>query len=262
MLDYGLNGKNVFVTGAAQGIGKATALTFAAYGCNVAIADIKKEGLLKTAEEIKAMGRDALVLEMDVSRSEQVDGCVAAAAAHFGNIHILANCAGITHSCLLKDLPESEWERVININAKSVFLLTKAIANHMIGNGVKGKIISISSQASKLGELGNGVYCCSKTVVNMLTQVFALELAQYGINVNAVCPGYIDTEIMQRVFRERGPIEGMTPKQYEEKLLERVPLRRMAEPEEIGEFIAFLASEKSSYITGVSLTIAGGSTLI
>ena len=262
MLDDGLKNKNVLVTGAAQGIGKATALVFAGYGCNVIATDIKMEGVNKTVEEIKAMGKDALAIEMDVSNADQVKAGVAKAAAAFGDIHVLANCAGISHSSLLKDLTEAEWDKVMDINGKSVFMVTKEIANHMIERGIKGKIVSVSSQASKIGEAGNGVYCCSKAAVNLLTQVFALELAPYDINVNAVSPGYINTEIMQKVFRERGPLEGMTPKQYEDKLLERVPLKRMAEPEEIGEFMAYLASGKAGYITGVSLTIAGGTTLI
>lgn len=124
-----------------------------------------------------------------------------------------------------------------------------------------GKIVNISSQASKVGEAGNDPYCASKAAVNVLTQVLALELAPYNINVNAVCPGYTDTVIMQQVFEKRGPIEGMSPKEYEENLLSNVPLKRMAKPEEIGELIAFLASDRSNYITGVAITIAGGKVL-
>lgn len=261
-MDYGLNGKTALVTGSAQGIGKAIALTLAQYGCNLAIADIKIEKMEQAKEEIEKLGRKALPLKLDVTDSRQIEECVAEAAAQLDGIDILVNNAGISHSSLLTELSEKDWDMVMNVNAKSMFLVTKAVAKKMIERGRGGKVINISSQASKIGEYGNGVYSCSKALVNMLTQVYALELAQYGINVNAICPGYVNTEIMQKVFRERGPIEGMTPKQYEEKLLERVPLGRMIEPSEIGEFIAFLASNKSGYITGVSYTIAGGSTMI
>jgi NAD(P)-dependent dehydrogenase (short-subunit alcohol dehydrogenase family) len=183
--------------------------------------------------------------------------------SQFGAIQIMANCAGISTSGLLCDVPEEMWDRVININLKSIFIASTLAARNMITNKVKnGRIVNISSQASKIGELGNGVYCVSKAGVNMMTQVLGLELAEHGIAVSAVCPGYVDTEIMQKVFHERGPLEGMTPAEYEEKLTSMVPMRRMVSPEEVADFMLFLSSDKAGYITGVSLTIAGGKTLI
>ncbi|MEH7486229.1 SDR family NAD(P)-dependent oxidoreductase, partial [Priestia megaterium] len=125
-----------------------------------------------------------------------------------------------------------------------------------------GKIVSISSQASKIGELGNGAYCASKAGVNSLTQVLALELAQYGITVNAVCPGFVDTEMLRDVLQKRSVIEGKAPEEYEMMLTNQVPLGKLALPEEIAEFMLFLSSEKANYITGTSMTIAGGKTLI
>jgi NAD(P)-dependent dehydrogenase (short-subunit alcohol dehydrogenase family) len=261
-MDYGLKGKTAFITGAAQGIGRTIARVLSGYGCNLCIADINTEKLEKTKAEIEESGVNVLPLRLDVTDSQQIETCAAEAALQSNGIDILVNNAGISHACILTELSEKDWDKVMDINAKSVFLVTKAVANKMIEFGRGGKIINISSQASKLGEYGNGVYSCAKALVNMLTQVYALELAGYGINVNAICPGYVNTEIMQKVFRERGPLEGMTPKQYEDTLLRRVPLGRMIEPSEIGEFIAFLASNKSDYITGVSYTIAGGSTMI
>ena len=151
----------------------------------------------------------------------------------------------------------------MNVNLKSIYLLSQKVAKNMITNKVKsGKIVNISSQASKIGEYGNGVYCISKAGVNMLTQVLGLELAEHGISVTAVCPGYVNTEMIQEVFQKRGPLEGMTPKEYEKSLTDLVPLKRLVEPEEIAEFILYLSSDKADYITGVSLTIAGGRTLI
>lgn len=261
-MDLNLNGKVAFITGAAQGIGKATAMVLARYGCDLVIGDLKVGTLDGVAKQVEAIGVKVLPIQMNVSKSEDINKAVEQAIEHFGRIDILINCAGISHSSLIVELDESEWDRVMDINGKSVYLCSKAVANSMIKAGIKGKIISVSSQASKLGEYGNGVYSCSKAVVNTLTQVMGQELAQHGINVSAVCPGYINTEIMQKVFRERGPLEGMTAENYEKKLLEKVPMRRMAEPEEIGEFMAFLASDKANYITGVALTIAGGSTTI
>lgn len=133
----------------------------------------------------------------------------------------------------------------------------------MIKNNVNnGKIVSVSSQASKIGEVGNGAYCASKTALNSLTEVLGLELAEFGISVNAICPGYVNTEMMQQVFQKRGPIEKMTPKEYEEILTSSIPMKRLANPKEIAELMLFLSSEKANYITAVTVTIAGGKTII
>jgi NAD(P)-dependent dehydrogenase (short-subunit alcohol dehydrogenase family) len=251
------------ISGAAQGIGKATALTLAKEGAHVVAADIRTDGLFQTVNEVKALGRRGLAIPMDVSNRAQVEQCVQRAIREFKRIDILVNCAGISTSNLIIDIPEDEWDRVMDINAKGVFLLCQAVAREMITqDGPGGKIINISSQASKVGETGNGGYCASKAAVNMITQVLALELAPHRINVNAICPGYVDTDLMQEVFQKRGPIEGMTPKQYQEKLVAHVPLTRMARPEEVADLIAFLSSDKADYITGVAITIAGGKTLI
>ena len=260
MGDYNLKGKGVVVTGGAQGIGLATAKVFARYGARLFLLDLKEAQA--AAEELHELGAQADWGLCDVSREDSVREGVAKAVACLGAVDVLINCAGVTNSSILKDLPLEQWRKIMAINADSVFMMTKETANHMIAKGVRGSIVNVSSQASKMPEYGNAVYCCSKAVVNTLTQTFALELAEYGIRVNAVCPGYIDTIIMQRVFRERGPLEGMTPEQYEAHLMKNVPLGRMAQPSEIGEFIAFLASDNASYITGVAHTIAGGSTLI
>lgn len=256
-----LKNKVVIVTGAAQGIGKATALILAKYGANIVTADIKTGNIIKVVEKIEALGRRGLVVTMDVSNKEQVNNAVTKVIEKFGKIDILVNCAGIVNSSLIVDLSEDIWDKVMDVNAKGAFLVSQAVAKEMIKNSIKGKIVNISSQAAKVGEAGNGVYCASKAAVSMLTQVLALELASYGINVNAICPGYTDTEIMQQIFQKRGPIEEMTPEQYKEKLLLNVPLNRMAKPEEIAELVAFLVSDKSKYITGVAITIAGGKIL-
>jgi len=261
-MDFGLKDNVVLITGAAQGIGKATAEVFADLGSTLVLFDINEDVLKQTAKALEKKNVQVLPLVCDVSNEQSIDVCINKIKVNYGRLNVLVNCAGITNSSLLYEIPTSEWDRVMSINAKSVYFLSQRAARIMIDQKISGRIISISSQASKIGEYGNGVYCCSKAMVNMFTQVLALELAQFNITVNAVCPGYVDTEIMQRVFRERGPLEGMTPKEYEEHLLKRVPLNRMVTPREIGEFIAFLASDRARYITGTSLTIAGGSTLI
>lgn len=256
-------GKTCIVTGAARGMGKILALNYAKNGGNVILIDLDKEGIELTAKKIKSMGVEALPLVVDVASSKEIDTAMEKIESKFTKIDILANCAGISTSNLMLDIEETEWDRVMNVNLKSVYMLSRRVAQNMIRNKVSnGKIVSISSQASKIGELGNGVYSISKAGINMLTQVLGLELSKYGISVNAVCPGYVNTEMVQQVFQKRGPIEGMTPEEYEKTLTDTVPMKRMAEPEEVSDLMLFLSSNKANYITGVSITIAGGKTLI
>lgn len=258
-----LDGKLCVVTGAARGMGKALALKYAENGANVVLIDLDQDGLEVAAQKIQAKGVEALPLVVDVASAQQIDKAINEVESKFTKIDVLANCAGISTSRLMKDVEESDWDRVMNVNLKSAYLLSNRVAKNMIEHQVQnGKIVSISSQASKIGELGNGVYCVSKAGLNMLTQILGLELAQYGICVNSVCPGYVNTEMIQQVFQKRGPLEGMTPKEYEKTLTDTVPLKRMAEPEEIADLMLFLSSEQANYITGVSLTVAGGRTLI
>ncbi|WP_170871462.1 SDR family NAD(P)-dependent oxidoreductase [Desulfosporosinus metallidurans] len=209
--------KVAFVTGASQGIGKATALILAKYGAYIVAVDISKE-VERTAEEIKQLGRECISVITDVTNRERVESAVKTAIKQFDKLDILVNCAGIVSSSLLLDLPEELWDKTIDVNLKGVYLVSQAVSKEMVKRRT-GKIVNISSQASKVGEIGNGAYCASKAGVNALTQVLALELAPYNINVNAVCPGYTDTEIMQKVFEIRGPIEQMTPADYEKDLL-------------------------------------------
>lgn len=258
-----LEGKTCVITGAARGIGKALAVKYAENGGNIVLIDLNKENIESTAKEIAAYGVPVLPLVVDVTSSQDITKALTAIESKFKKVDVLANCAGISTSRLIMDIEESEWDRVFNVNLKSVFLLNKAIAKNMIDNKVNnGKIVSISSQASKIGELGNGAYCASKAGVNSLTQVLALELAEYGIAVNTVCPGFVDTEMLQEVFTKRSAIEGKAPEEYEVLLTSQVPMKRLAKPAEIADLMFFLSSEKANYITGTSITIAGGKTLI
>ncbi len=260
-MDYELKGKVALVTGAAQGIGKATAMVFAKNGVDLIACDINYEQLAESCKEFEAQGVRALPVKMDVSNYENVQNGVQQGIDQFGRIDILLNCAGIVISKKLTEMEVTSWERVMDIDLKSVFMLSKVVAAHMIEKGIPGRIITISSQASKIGEYANSVYSCAKAAINTLTQVMAQEWGEYGISATAICPGYVNTDMMKKVFNERGPLEGMTPEEYKARLCSRIPLGRMAEPHEIGELMAFLASPAGGYITGVAITIAGGSTL-
>lgn len=261
VMDRQFEGKRALITGAARGMGRTLALKYAENGADIIIFDINEEGLSQTRQEAQGYGVKVYSNVVDMSKPAEVIHAIREFSSQ--PIHILANCAGVSTSRLLIDVEESEWDWVLNINLKSIFLLSREVAKMMIKNKIEnGKIVSISSQASKIGELGNGAYCVSKAGVNMLTQVLALELAEYGISVNAVCPGYVNTEMMQEVFKKRGPIEGMTPEEYEKALVSKVPMGRMAESEEIASLMVFLSSDEANYITGMAITIAGGKTLL
>jgi NAD(P)-dependent dehydrogenase (short-subunit alcohol dehydrogenase family) len=252
-----LVGKTAMVTGAGRGMGRAIALVLASHGAKIAAADLDFSSVDSLSDELHSIGRDALSIRMDVADPGDVEAAVSKAMRELGRIDILVNNAGIIRSSLLSDMNEQDWDSISRVNVKGVWLCTRAVVPHM-KSGKWGRVINISSQAAKTAEYGNGAYCISKAAVSMMTQVWALELAEYGINVNAICPGYTDTEMMQNVFETRGPIEGMTAEEYKEALLAGVPLRRMAKPSEIGELVAFLASEKAAYITGADVLITGG----
>lgn len=255
--------KVALITGAAGGIGAATAKRFVSEGINVILVDVNKNQLETFSDELKRPNVKVTYHVVDVSKSDQVTRCIQEVREEYGKLHYLINCAGISTSNLIINIPDEEWDRVFNINTKGVFYFCREAASLMISSQVNGgRIVNISSQASKIGEAGNGAYCASKAAVNSLTQVLALELAKYGISVIAICPGYVDTMMMQKVFIERGKIEGKSPQVYHDELVASVPLGRMVKPEEIAGLIYYLCQKESEYITGVTITMAGGKTLI
>ncbi len=257
-----INNSTVLITGAARGIGFAVAKAFAEKNNRLYLIDLNKDLLHDAAERLKRItSEEVLAFPIDISDSIALENVF----SHIKNepADIVVNCAGISTSNLIKNIPEAEWDKVFAVNTKAVFLISKMAAKQMIDRKIKnGRIINISSQASKIGERGNGAYCASKAAVNMITQVMGLELAEYGITVNAICPGYVRSELLEQVFRERGPIEGMTAEEYEKVLTDKVPVKRLAVPEDVAELVMFLACEKASYMTGISTTLAGGTTLI
>lgn len=245
------------VTGAAQGIGKGVALEYAKNGCDLAILDINGERLAETAEAIRALGRDCLTARGDVSNSETVQGFVSSAVDHFGRIDILTHAAGILRSCAIVDQEEKDWDAVIAVNLRSTFLFSKYVGRQMKAQRA-GAMVLIDSCASKTAEAFNAVYCASKAGVRLLAQSLALELAEYGVRVNSIAPGTINTDMIQRCLTDRAPLYGLTFEEYLKEFNEATPLKRMGEPEEIGKLCVFLASEDAAFITGSSFNISGG----
>ncbi len=247
-----LSNKVALITGGAQGMGKATAILFAENGVRVALTDINKMKLNETVNEIKAKGGSVIGIQADVTNSSEIKEMLNIVLDSYSTVDILVNNAGILKRTKIIDIPEDEWDLVIDVNLKSVFLCSRAVLPIMIKQK-KGKIINMSSSAGRsVSTIGGAHYTASKAGVLGFTRHLAKEVAQYNINVNAVCPGLIDTE-MVRLTCAKEKIEW-----YEKSF----PISRLGEPAEVADLILFLASDESSYITGASIDINGGDLMI
>jgi 3-oxoacyl-[acyl-carrier protein] reductase len=242
-----LEGKVALVTGASRGIGREIALELAREGASVGVNYAGSEAkALEVVEEIKAIGRDAFAIQADVSNSESVTNMVKEAIERFGKLDILVNNAGITKDNLLMRMKESEWDDVININLKGVFLCTKAVTRQMMKQR-SGRIINISSIVGVSGNPGQANYVAAKSGVIGLTKTSAKELSSRGITVNAVAPGFITTDMTDKLNEE-----------VKTEMLKQIPLARFGEPKDIARTVVFLASEDSAYMTGQTLHVDGG----
>jgi 3-oxoacyl-[acyl-carrier protein] reductase len=247
-----LQGKVAVVTGAAQGIGAATARRLAADGASVAVVDLTEERAKETAEAIRAGGGTAIEVGCDVSSATDADACIGRVVAELGRIDILVNNAGVTRDNLLFKMSEEEWDSVLDVNLKGVFLMSRAAQRHMVP-AKYGKIVNLSS-VSALGNRGQANYSAAKAGVQGLTATLAAELGPYGINVNAVAPGYVATAMTAATARRLG----VSPEEAQELASAQIPLRRVAQPEDIASVIAFLVSEDAGYVTGQTLYVNGG----
>jgi len=242
-----LDGKVAIVTGAGRGIGRAIALALTREGADVIVNDVDPPSAEATANEARTMGRRALSIVADVSKKEEVIKMVETAIKAFGKIDILVNNAGIFSSIPLEDMTEENWDKTLKINLKSVFLCSQAAMKFMKLQK-SGKIVNIASLAGKVGGIVAGAdYAASKAGVLCLTKSLAKQLAPYGINVNAVAPAWIETDMMKD-----------WPKETKEAVLKQIPLGRFGKPEEVAEAVAFLVSEGAGFITGATIDINGG----
>lgn len=240
--------KVAIVTGAKQGIGLGIALAFAKEGCNVVVSDITQKDCEKTAEKLKKFGVKSLAVACNVAKKDEVDNLIAKTIKKFGKLDILVNNAGIFPFTPFSEMTEANWEEVINVNLKSIFLCSQTAVKKMKAGG---KIVNISSIASLIGFEGLVHYCASKGGVNGLTRALALELADKKINVNVVAPGAIETP---------GATKTMTA-DVKKGFLALIPWKKMGTPDDIAQAVVFLASDKSNYITGQVLVVDGGWTL-
>jgi NAD(P)-dependent dehydrogenase (short-subunit alcohol dehydrogenase family) len=248
--DFSLKGKVALVTGGSRGIGKATALGFASAGADVAIASRKLPDLEQVAAEIRGLGRKALPVSAHVGRLEEIKSLVDTVYKEFGKIDILVNNAGTSPAISpMLDLEERLWDSIINLNLKGVVFLSQAVARVMKEHG-GGKIINVSSVTGFRHEPNIGVYSISKAAVIMATRIMAQEWAKYNIRVNAIAPGHIHTRLGDSIF-EAVP-------EYKEEFLQRVPMGRIGDPDEIVGAMIYLASDASSYVTGETIVVDGG----
>ena len=250
--------KIALVTGASKGIGRAIAIAFAKEGANVVVNYFKSEDDANdVVKEINALGRAAVPVRADVSKIDEVKAMVKRTIDQFGRIDMLVNNAGVSTMGPLVDLTERDWDYNMDVNAKGVFLCCQAVARHMIGQRY-GKIINISSAAGKTGARFLSHYCASKFAVIGLTQSLALELAPYGINVNAVCPGYVETDMQSRELVWEAKLRGISSEEVKRGYLGSVPLGRLGKSEDVAKVVVFLASAQSDYMTGQAINVTGG----
>lgn len=237
---------NAVVTGAARGIGKAIAYKLAASGYNVVVSDVLKEEAEKTAAELEQLGVKAIPVIADVSNPEDAQRLIDTTVEAFGSIDVLINNAGVTRDNLAIRMSEKEWDMVIDINLKGTFLCSQAASKAMIKKRY-GRIVNLASVAGILGSAGQANYAASKAGVIAMTKTFARELGKRNVTANAIAPGFIVTEMTDKL-----------PDKVKEKYIAEIPLQRGGTPEDIAEAVYFLVSPSASYITGTVINVSGG----
>ena len=248
-------GRGVVVTGAAQGMGRAIAEGFLTEGARVVLCDLNEEGVRKTADELGKKG-NTFAVRCDVTNSADVGNLAAAAIDHLGAVDVFVNNAGTITMRQVVDLDEDEWDLVMDVNAKGVFLCTRAILPHMIDRK-SGTIINIASQAGKRGYKLFAHYCASKAAVIVFSKGVALEVAPH-VRINCVCPGIVNTDMMEREYAWEEAMTGEPKESIQKRWMSGIPMGRFQEPEHIARVAMFLASDDASEMTGQAINVTGG----
>jgi 3-oxoacyl-[acyl-carrier protein] reductase len=241
-----LKDKNAIVTGAGQGIGRSIALKLAQEGANVVIAEVNVDTGAQTAKEVEALGRRALFISVDVANQKQVQGMADQVLKAWKRIDILVNNAGFDRPGHLLKVKEEDWDAVLGVHLKGTLNCIQAVVPHMIENGY-GKIVNLSSVWGKRGAVSEISYSSAKAGIIGLTKSVARELGRYQINVNAILPGLILTPTIAKMAEK-----------YQNMIIENTPLRRIGQPEEVANVVAFLVSDEASFVTGAMVEVSGG----
>lgn len=242
----GLEGRVAIVTGGSRGIGRAVAASLAEDGASVVVSGRDPVRVEVEAKELEALGASVLAVQADVARREDVDRLVDRARERFGRVDVLVNNAGITRDVLLVRMKDDDWDAVLNVNLRGAFLMTRAVAKVMMRQK-GGRIINIASTAGAMGNAGQANYSAAKAGLIGLTKAAARELAQWGILVNAVAPGLIDTDMTAGL-----------PAETREALLAQIPLKRIGVAREVAEVVRFLVGDGANYVTGQVIHVNGG----
>jgi acetoin reductase-like protein len=251
--------KVALVTGAGQGIGRAIALRLARDGFTLAVSDINFGALqLLIAEIADTFGGQCIFAQADLSEIAEVERVVAHTHEVLGQLDVLVNNAGRLTIRPFLDVSEAEWDATLGLDLKSVFFAMQAAARIMIAAGTAGRIVNIASVSGRSGRPDQAPYAAAKAGVISLTRSAALALAPHGINVNAVCPGVVDTPLTQKIHADRGQALGITGEESLRRMLGRVPLGRIETPEDVAAAVSFLCSPDAGYITGQALNVDGG----
>ena len=248
-----LSGKVALITGGGTGIGRACALQFSREGARVAVAGRRREPLDAVVAEIQAAGGQALSANCDVAKSDQVERTIREVVAQFGALHVLVNNAGILHVGSVEETSEAEWDRLVDVDLKGVFLVSRAALPELRKSG--GAIVNIGSVLGLVGMKKRAAYAAAKGGVTMLTKAMALDHAQEGIRVNCICPAIVETDLVQTILSQ-------APDRVAAVRLRtaQIPLGRMGKPEDVAALAVFLASEESSWLTGAAIALDGGLT--
>ena len=249
--------RTVIISGAGNGIGRTCALRFALEGACCLICDINAKALKETADAIETEGGNSESYIFDITDSKQVTDSMNRILERHTQIHILVHSVGIGYEVRFVDIREEEWVRCIDINLNGVAMMTQPVVKNMIQHRY-GKIVNVSSQAGKVGRTLHTHYSASKFGLNGFTEALAMEIAQYNINVNAVCPSRIETKMITSLIEERAKRNKMSGQQAREKYINEIPIGRMGTPEDVAALVTFLASEEAGYITGQCISISGG----
>jgi len=246
------------VTGAGQGIGRAIARRLCGDGFAVALVDLNAGGLAETAEELGRDGAQTLQVQADLTEIRNIARAIDQVVEAWGRIDALVNNAGREVTRPFLETTEADWDAMLTLNLRTVFFATQLAARAMIAGGVHGRIVNIASIAGRSGRADQAAYGAAKAGVISVTRSAALALAARGITVNAVCPGVVDTAMTQRIHDIRSKMAGISPEESLRRMIARIPLGRIASPDDVARAVAFFCSPQAEYVTGQALNVCGG----